>query len=286
MSGDIPAKEPGELTPVQTIDGAYFKRDDLFRPFAGGVNGGKLRQCMMLVSGLAKRPEGLITYCSIHSPQAPITAATAKWLKMPCVILYGGTHKDTLMRLAMPRLCLFYGAKIRIAAKSGRHNVLYAKARQLEKDNGYFIVQYGINIMDHSSVLLEAVSRQAENLPEEIDDLFMVCGSGITATGVMIGLKKYGKHVRKMHLVATGPNREKMIHQNLQKYGADRFFYYHSLFDTPGFSYDKREHFVLHGITFHPNYEAKMMKWYMQSGLRSGKTLFWITGAEPEGVII
>lgn len=39
-----------DLTPVQEIAGMYFKRDDLFTPFgAGEVNGGKLRQCMMLV---------------------------------------------------------------------------------------------------------------------------------------------------------------------------------------------------------------------------------------------
>ncbi len=39
-----------ELTPVQQIAGMYFKREDLYTPFgAGGVNGGKLRQCMLLV---------------------------------------------------------------------------------------------------------------------------------------------------------------------------------------------------------------------------------------------
>ena len=39
-----------DLTPVQEIAGMYFKRDDLYTPFgAGGVNGGKLRQCMLLV---------------------------------------------------------------------------------------------------------------------------------------------------------------------------------------------------------------------------------------------
>lgn len=61
-----------DLTPVQEIAGMYFKRDDLFTPFgAGEVNGGKLRQCMMLVeAALRRKPDmtGVITYCSIHSP--------------------------------------------------------------------------------------------------------------------------------------------------------------------------------------------------------------------------
>lgn len=61
-----------DLTPVQEIAGMRFKRDDLFTPFgAGEVNGGKLRQCMMLVEAALRRQPGItgiITYCSIHSP--------------------------------------------------------------------------------------------------------------------------------------------------------------------------------------------------------------------------
>ena len=41
---------PDELTPVQCIRGLYLKREDLFAPFSySQVNGGKLRQCLMLV---------------------------------------------------------------------------------------------------------------------------------------------------------------------------------------------------------------------------------------------
>lgn len=54
-----------DLTPVENIAGIKFKRDDLYRPFgAGDVNGGKLRQCMMLVQkAIEKNPgiKGVIT---------------------------------------------------------------------------------------------------------------------------------------------------------------------------------------------------------------------------------
>lgn len=64
------------LTPVQEVDGLHIKRDDLYAPFGPGeVNGGKLRQCVMLVNSVKKDYKSLLTYCSIHSPQAPITAA-------------------------------------------------------------------------------------------------------------------------------------------------------------------------------------------------------------------
>ena len=44
------------LTPVQEVDGLRIKRDDLYAPFGPGeVNGGKLRQCVMLVNSILSR---------------------------------------------------------------------------------------------------------------------------------------------------------------------------------------------------------------------------------------
>lgn len=167
------------LTPVQEVDGLHIKRDDLYAPFGPGeVNGGKLRQCVMLVNSVKKDYKSLLTYCSIHSPQAPITAAVARANGMPCRIVYGDT-------------------------------------------------------------LLTAVAAQTENLPDDIENLVMTCGSGITATGVMIGLHRYGKRVKRMHLVATAPDRRGFIHETIKKYGADREFEYHDLFHSPGFVYEK-----------------------------------------------
>ena len=270
-----------ELTPVQCKDGLYFKRDDLFRPYGTGtVNGGKLRQCIYLVDSLNGEYQKLITYCSIHSPQAPITAAVALSNNLPCEILYGGTTAKQLKQLPMPRLCMRYGAKLHIVSKSGRHNILFKRARELAKKDHAFIVQYGINIMEHRDVLLRAVSEQVKNIPDVLDNLIMVCGSGITATGVLIGLKLYNKDVKNVHLVATAPDRQKFIHDNLKMYDADREFIYHDLFSQPGFQYEKNVTARAYGITFHPHYEAKMMQWY-KNHKPQGTTLFWITGAEP-----
>ena len=55
------------LTPVQRVNGMLFKREDLYAPFGTGeVNGGKLRQCMLLVNKIHRDYEGLVTCCSIH----------------------------------------------------------------------------------------------------------------------------------------------------------------------------------------------------------------------------
>ena len=48
-----------DLTPVQEVNGLLMKRDDLFQPFGRGeVNGGKLRQCIMLVDAALARDSG------------------------------------------------------------------------------------------------------------------------------------------------------------------------------------------------------------------------------------
>lgn len=271
-----------DLTPVQVVDGLLMKRDDLYAPFgAGEVNGGKLRQCVMLVDSIKDGYEGLVTYCSIHSPQGPITAAVARKNGMHCHIIYGGTSRENVAALPMPRLAMKYGAEIVLAARSGRHSILHARARELAAKYNSFIVQYGINIVGHGDTLLTAVAAQAENLPEEIEHLVMTCGSGITATGVMIGLKRYGKTVHNVHLVATAPDRRQFIHETLKKYGADREFQYHDLFHRKGFLYEKPATARWGGITLHPHYEAKAMQWFKASGIPPESALFWITGAEP-----
>lgn len=271
------------LTPVEKIDGLWFKRDDLYRPFGPGVNGGKLRQAMMLVDSVKGSYSGVISYCSVHSPQAPITAAAAKHYGLPCIILYGGVKRETLTTLPMPRLCFQYGAKVVVGARSGRHAVLHAKAREMAVKNNFFIVQYGINLTGHSDVLLQAVSEQAANIPDELENLVITCGSGITSTGVMVGLKNYGKRVKNVHLVATAPDRREFIHEQLRRYDADREFIYHDLFHEPGFTYEKNQEASYGGIQLHPHYEAKTMKWFANSGLPKEGTLFWIVGAEPKG---
>ena len=228
------------LTPVQEVDGLRIKRGDLYAPFGPGeVNGGKLRQCVMLVNSVKKDYKSLLTYCSIHSPQAPITAAVARANGMPCRIVYGGTTRESVAALPMPRLAMKYGASIVLAARSGRHSILHARAKELAAQENSFIVQYGINIIGYGDTLLTAVAAQTENLPDDIENLVMTCGSGITATGVMIGLHRYGKRVKRMHLVATAPDRRGFIHETLKKYGADREFEYHDLFHSPGFVYEK-----------------------------------------------
>lgn len=245
-----------DLTPVQEIAGMYFKRDDLYTPFgAGGVNGGKLRQCMLLIeAALGREPgiKGVITYCSLHSPQGPITAAAARHYGLPCVVAYGGASDMSVATGSMPRLAMSYGASVQVIAKSGRHNVLKQRAEALAKARGLFVVQYGINLDDYGEVLLSAVSEQVQNIPDDLDDL-----------------------------ISTAFDRREKVRATIQRYGAGREFIYHDLFHTPGFVYEKQQKMRIGGLKLHPQYEAKTMKYLLEQGLNTDNALFWIVGAEP-----
>lgn len=114
----------------------------------------------------------------------------------------------------MPAICKFYGANLQILSKSGIHKILYKHAKRLAKENNIFIVDYGFNILDYPDIMFNAVSKQVENIPDYLDNLVITCGSGITTTGILLGLHKYNKKVNNIYLVCTAPCRDKLIKRN------------------------------------------------------------------------
>lgn len=277
-----------EKTPVENVNGLWVKREDKFIPFGSRtVNGGKLRQCFSLLYAIKDDYDEVVSFCSIHSPQAPITAAVARFFGLKCTIFYGGTNKLNLMKNEMARITKEYGADIKIVANTGRHNVLLNKAQEYASKRKCFVVEYGFNIVKYPDLLLNAISEQVENIPDELDNLIITCGSGITATGILIGLKKYNKKVNKIHLVNTAPDRQNKIRNNLEKYNInydDFDIEIHDLFGMKNFQYEKGINVVYKGIKLHPQYEAKAFSWlYYKSGIdiTNNKNLFWIVGSKP-----
>lgn len=271
-----------ELTPVEFVEGIYLKRDDLYKPFGDNtVNGGKLRQCYKLIKSIKDKYAGVITCSSIYSPQSPITAAVAKHFGLKCVIAYGGTTKYNLKRYRMPTICKNYGADIRIISKSGIHQILYRKAQTIAKKENLFIVDYGFNISKHHELLLSAISRQVENIPDDLDNLVITCGSGITTIGIMIGLNIYNKKPGNIYLVCTAPDRSQLINDTLKKYGYSAKYKRIDLFHQKGFRYEKGLTQYIGDIKLHPNYEAKSYHWIKNNLPKDEKTLLWVVGSKP-----
>ena len=276
-------KKYNELTPVQNINGLYLKREDLFMPFGNRtVNGGKLRQCLLLVNEIKEKYNGVISCCSIYSPQAPITAAVAKNFNLPCIICYGATNKNNLMNLLMPRISLNYGAKLKIISKSGIHKILYTKAKKIAEKLNLFVVDYGFNISEYPDLLFNAISFQVQNLPENLENLVVTCGSGITTIGILLGINKYKKNIKNIHLVGTAPNREKFILETLKKNNCNIKFQYHDLFKSKKFKYEDEVNVDFCGIKLHPNYEAKTFLWAKKNlDITNNSTCLWIVGSKP-----
>lgn len=272
---------PYELTPVEEHEGILLKREDLFQPFGEGtVNGGKLRQCYLLLDSVKDSFDGCVSCCSVYSPQAPITAAVANHFGMPCQIFYGGTTPERLYRFRMPVISARYGAELKIVSKSGIHSILYNHARKAAEEQNLFVVDYGFNIVDYENILLEAVSMQVKNIPDKLDNLVVTCGSGITTIGIVIGLHKYEKEVKNIFLVCTAPDRSKFIQRTLQQYGIEREFVFADLFHQPKFKYENGLRRYCDGIQLHPNYEAKSYDWIVNNQPK-GETLLWVVGSKP-----
>jgi len=277
-------KEVDELTPVENHKGLYIKRDDLYKPFGDNtVNGGKLRQCYKLVESIKDKYDGVISCCSIYSPQAPITSAVANYFGLKAVICYGATNETRLQQLEMPVISKHYGADLRIISTSGIHKILYNKAKKLAQDENLFVVDYGFNIVDYPDLMFSAISRQVENIPDNLDNLVITCGSGITTTGVLLGLAKYKKQVKNIYLVATAPDRQKLINKNLSANNVIAKYTIIDLFHQKDFKYETKLYKSFDGIDLHPNYEAKTFNWLEQNiDYNKESTLLWIVGAEPK----
>ena len=281
-----------DLTPVEQRGRFLFKRDDLFASFgADSVNGGKLRQgAFLLAQAKEQGYKRIITGCSIHSPQAPIIAALAKHFGLSCRVIYGGTDWNHIKDLQMPKLVDYFGSSIQFA-KSGRSNVLYAEAKKIQEKSD-FIVQYGMCSEDPKNFVAfyESTANQVRNLPDKIDNLVVVCGSGITSAGILYGLQRYNKHVNHIWLIGNGPNRKKKIEERLSQLAFNTGipcwncnFNYIDLFGQ-GLKYETSIKANFSDIEFHENYEAKAFDWIIknENKFKNQEIGFWIIGSKPK----
>lgn len=283
-----------EITPIECIEGLYLKRDDKFAPFENiGVNGTKLRQCAyLIIKNLDKVQNGVLTCCSVHSPQGIIVTALCKHLGIKSTVFYGGTTDERLNVLPIPRKIKELDGDIEIVSKMGRLSVLNSKAKKRQLETGGFIVEHGMDLMNNIDCFLDSVANQVQNIPDDLDNLVITCGSAISTTGILYGLKLFNKSVKNIILVGVAPNRIERINNNLLELEnrlniklSDIKFKYIDLFNTKGFKYEKKEFAEHYGVKFHPNYEAKTYNWLIKNiDYKNEKTCLWIIGGDINGI--
>ncbi len=264
------------LTPVEKHDGIYFKRDDLFCPY-GDVNGGKVRQTIELIK--KHKPKGVISAVSVHSPTGPVISRVAKEFGIPCIIAVGGTKEENLNKLPMMKLTKEWGGDIRIVAGHGMKNVVSSRMKSIQKEVGYFDMDFSHHIFHDSDLMFDTNSYQVQNIPDELDVLVMSLGVGIQFSCVLKGLKKYNKKVKRIIGVQVGPDRRKLI---------DSYLNQNPLFEEPlGIEYElyqdtsaysKTVDFNIGDFQLDDIYEGKAYKWMIENIDLNQRILFWCIG--------
>lgn len=231
----------------------------------------------------------IITGTSLHSPQAVITATIAKAYGVQCTIGYGGTTEENLRKTRYANLCRKLGADVEILAKSGRTSILQSKINQRLLLTNEFNIRYGFDLRNNLDVFVQSVGEQAQNLPDELDNIVITVGSSITLIGLLYGLTRYNKRVKRIYAIGCAPNRMEKIRgyvAMLNEYFGmritlDNVVYVDAFNQYKGFKYEDEHNEQFCDIRFHPRYEAKTFRWLRaRPEIISQNTLMWITGSD------
>jgi len=286
------------ITPVELYDNIYYKRDDYFKPFGDyHVNGGKVRQALIMFEKYiddikSKYNNGVITAGSVHSPQSANIAKVAEFHQVKCITCVGGTKPENLDKHHMMKLTKHYGCEIKIVAGHGMSNVIHARMRELAKDNGYMVIEQGELLEKNPSEMFYATADQVENIPDELDNLVVSTGVGIQLMGILLGLKKFNKKVKRIHSICVGPTREK----HMKRYENELLKTQDGMvWDKPESlnlneftmlshksPYGKGHDYMVNGSYIDDIYEGKAYQWMLDNvDTKNEKTLFWCVGKRP-----
>jgi 1-aminocyclopropane-1-carboxylate deaminase/D-cysteine desulfhydrase-like pyridoxal-dependent ACC family enzyme len=280
-----------DITPIDYCNNIFYKRDDLYTPFGKDhVNGGKVRQAVQLFDEIHddirdNHNGGVVTASSVHSPQSAIIAKVAQEHGFKCVVAVGGTKPETLYNHHIMRLTKFYGADIQIVAGHGMTTAIDAGAKKkVISKTGYKLIKFAISLESNPEAIFDGVTDQVANIPDELDNLVIPVGSGIQFAGIIRGLQKYNKKVKRIVGVAFC-DRTKAINAHLDRFKYKNFpeeiidFPEYELYLTK-YPYSKSvwekisDDFMLDDI-----YEGKAHLWMRENiDTKNEKTLFWVVG--------
>ena len=264
------------LTPIEKHNEILFKRDDLFCSY-GDVNGGKVRQTINLIK--KHKPKGVIAAVSVHSPTGPVISRVAKYYNIPCIIAVGGTKKENLDKLPMMKLTKKWGGDIRIVAGHGMKNVVSSRMKTIQKEVGYFDMDFSKHIFSDGDLMFDTNSYQVQNIPNELDALVVSLGVGIQFSSILKGIKRYNKKEKRIIGVQVGPDRRKLIdsYLNQNPLYEERFNINYELHqDTT--AYSKVVEYKINNFYLDDIYEGKAYKWLLNNLDLNKKILFWCIG--------
>jgi 1-aminocyclopropane-1-carboxylate deaminase/D-cysteine desulfhydrase-like pyridoxal-dependent ACC family enzyme len=271
-----------ELTPIEEHDGVLFKRDDLFIPFPNeNINGGKVRQAINLIHhnlDLIRNDYNskVATSCGIHSPQGMIVSRVAKAYNLGCFVGYGRVLPETLSENKFVKETIRNNGTAETIATQGFDKVVTYHLRELQnegKGKNFYIIKFGIDI-DRNPVVIDCIADQVSNLPQDLDNLIIPCGSGITSGAILRGIKNFGKKVRMIYVVhISGEERRNDI-------GKIEDSVPYIYVKGTGYRYGQPlKKTVNEKLDLDSIYEAKAYDWMTKHiDYKNERTLFWVVG--------
>jgi len=270
------------LTPIEEYNHILFKRDDLFMPFPNEqINGGKVRQAINLIHDnldliRTEYNSTVATSCGIHSPQGMIVSRVAKEYNLGCFVGYGRVLQENLVKNKFVQEIVRNNGTVRTIATQGFDKVVTFHLRALKdegKGKNFYIIKFGIDI-DRNPVVIDCIANQVENLPDDLYNLVIPCGSGITSGAILRGIKKFRKNIEMIYVVhISGQDRRNEI-RKIE--GGVPYIYVRGT----GYKYGEEVKITVDvQLNLDSIYEAKAYDWMMKSiDYRNRKTLFWCVG--------
>jgi len=200
------------LTPVEKVDGIWFKREDKFHPLGyGNINGTKCRQCIWLIyeQAFKKGKYGVIHGAVSGSPQHPMVATICRHYGLRVIDIVGTKEIEGHKTLEIAKNM---GAEF-IFSNVGYAKTLESKARELQRskytDMFHMETNITVNHETNAPELVEAFHEvgmhQVTNLPTSIDTLIIPAGSCNSVTSVLYGIAKFRpKNIKKIILIGVG----------------------------------------------------------------------------------
>ena len=277
-------KDMNELTPIEEYNGIYFKRDDLFQPFDDiPLSGGKVRQAMKLIENNLEKIKSeynntVITGTSVNSPQGIIIARVAKEYGVNSIIVFGNTNEQNLIKNNLTHNCMKYATRIDYKARMAYNNVLNARVFNIceSEQKDYFFINFGINLSYDKDAIIDTVANQCENIPDDLDYIFVPAGSAIMLAGIIKGVDKFHKKGKIVGIQISGYDRSGTIQEALPA----RLLYGFDFIIDKTYPYSKHLKIeVAPGFILDPVYEAKAYDYMIKHfNLEGKKTLFWVVG--------
>jgi len=264
-----------EITPIEEHDGYLVKMDNRFN--LGGILGGKVRQCLRIVYEnlddiKSKYNGGIISGVGLPSPQSTIVSSVAKYFGLKCIIVsprYNNSKVD-VNRINVS-LSQSLGADI-YGVGNPNPSGYKRDVKELINDYGYFEIKFGMN----SEVVIDSTSNQVKNIPNSLEHLICITGSGLNLIGILKGIRKFNKNVKNVY----GITLSKFFEENKK-------LYYDGL--AQGEKYDEALHIIPSPYPYQKllksnkdwldwTYENKAWTWMKSKIPPSNQTLFWCVG--------